>query len=175
MRLEIQGRPVAVDPQWRDLIERRAKEVGRRYPEVHRLEVKIDHGRHHRIGADEVLVLAHGRNGNVRAAKTERDVRTALQAAFDSLNVALARHHAALRGVTRRSGFRPQGSIKRIFRDAGYGFIHRWPGCDVFFHRASLHGLDFDTLQPGMPVEFELEEGHDGPQASRVFPANAAR
>ena len=175
MKLEIQGRLVVVDPDWRQLIEHRAEQIRRRFPEVLRLNITIDHGRHHRTGTEDVLLLAHAKGAPVRAARTEKDVRTAIQAAFDALTVELARHHAALRHVTKRSGARPQGSIKRIFREAGYGFIHRWPGNDVFFHRASLHGLDFDHLSPGTPVEYELEEGRDGMQASSVYPAGAAK
>ena len=174
MKVDIHGRFVLVAPEWRDLIEHRAEEIGRCYPEVLRLHVTVDHSRHHHTGVEDVLVLAQVKGARMRAAKQGKDVRAALHAAFDALTVELVKHHAALRSVTRRSGFRPHGSIKHVFLEAGYGFIHRWLGEDVFFHRASLHGLTFEKLQPGMAVEFELEEGRDGPQASGVYPAGTA-
>jgi cold shock CspA family protein/ribosome-associated translation inhibitor RaiA len=169
MELEIQSKHLAVDPGWRDLIERLAAELSRRYPEMLRLHVTLGHGRHHRSGFEEAALLANVEGTSVRAAKQEPSVRAALHAAFSALEVELTHHHQARRHVTKSPGGRPQGSIKRVFRDAGYGFIRYQPGRDVYFHHAALHGIDFRTLQPGTPVEFEVEEGRDGLQASRVF------
>jgi cold shock CspA family protein len=65
---------------------------------------------------------------------------------------------------------RPSGTIARIFRDRGYGFIVTDGGEEVYFHRNALHELDFTSLQAGLPVELEIVRGKRGPQASRVFP-----
>jgi len=171
MELEIQSRYIVLDPDWRDLIERMAGALSRRYPETLRLHVTLRHGKHHRIGTEEVALLANVEGTTLCAAKQESTMRAAVRAAFKALGLELARHHRVRRRITKNPGFRPQGSIKRIFRDAGYGFIRFEPGRDVYFHRASLHGIDFTKLQPGTPVEFEMERGKEGLQASRVFPA----
>ena len=42
-----------------------------------------------------------------------------------------------------------QGTIKRIIRDRGFGFIRTADGQEVFFHRSSLQGLNFDALKEG--------------------------
>lgn len=64
-----------------------------------------------------------------------------------------------------------QGTIKRVVRDRGFGFIRSTEGREVFFHRSSLQGLNFDTLKEGDTVEFEIEDGPKGPRAASVRPA----
>jgi CspA family cold shock protein len=62
----------------------------------------------------------------------------------------------------------PQGSIKKIVSDRGFGFISSDTG-DVFFHVSSLpEGTDFDSLREGQLVEFETEQGPKGPRATSV-------
>jgi len=65
------------------------------------------------------------------------------------------------------------GTIKRIIRDRGFGFIRTAEGQEVFFHRSSLQGLDFDALKEGVRVELEVERGDKGPRAASVRPGEA--
>jgi CspA family cold shock protein len=63
-----------------------------------------------------------------------------------------------------------QGTIKRILRDKGFGFIEPHDGsADVFFNRASMdERTDFDSLAEGDSVEFQSRQGDKGPRASNV-------
>ncbi len=61
-----------------------------------------------------------------------------------------------------------QGTIKKVVRDRGFGFIHADDGREIFFHHTSLQQLDFDTLMEGEKVEFDVERGEKGPRAVRV-------
>ena len=61
-----------------------------------------------------------------------------------------------------------QGTIKRVIRDRGFGFIRSSDGQEVFFHRSSLQQLNFDGLKEGDAVEFEMERGEKGPRATSV-------
>jgi CspA family cold shock protein len=61
-----------------------------------------------------------------------------------------------------------QGTIKRVVKDRGFGFIRTADGQEVFFHRSGLHGLNFDSLQEGQSVDFELRQGDKGPRAENV-------
>ena len=61
-----------------------------------------------------------------------------------------------------------QGTIKKIVRDRGFGFIHADDGREIFFHRNSLQQLDFDTLKEGEKVEFDVERTGKGPRAINV-------
>ena len=59
----------------------------------------------------------------------------------------------------------PFGSIKRLMRDRGFGFIKVEDGADVFFHRSHCRDVSFDALEEGVSVEFELAESDKGPRA----------
>jgi CspA family cold shock protein len=65
------------------------------------------------------------------------------------------------------------GTIKRIIRDRGFGFIRTAEGQEVFFHRSCLQGLDFDALREGASVELDVERGDKGPRATSVRPSEA--
>jgi CspA family cold shock protein len=64
-----------------------------------------------------------------------------------------------------------QGTIKRVIRDRGFGFIRSTDGQEVFFHRSGLQQLTFEGLKEGEAVEFEIERGEKGPRATNVRPA----
>lgn len=40
-----------------------------------------------------------------------------------------------------------KGTIRRLMRGRGYGFITTEDGKDVFFHRTALQDLEFDSLK----------------------------
>ena len=61
-----------------------------------------------------------------------------------------------------------KGSIVRK-RDEGYGFIKpEGDDKDVFFHASALVDTDFDELNEGDVVSFDIEEGPKGPAAANV-------
>jgi CspA family cold shock protein len=67
-----------------------------------------------------------------------------------------------------------KGSIVRK-RDEGYGFIKPVEGDkDVFFHASALVDIDFDSLNEGDMVTFEIEEGPKGPAATNIQHAGEA-
>ena len=61
-----------------------------------------------------------------------------------------------------------EGKIKRLIRDRGFGFITAEDGKDIFFHRSALIVEDFDALEEGASVEFDLEKGPKGSRAVNV-------
>jgi CspA family cold shock protein len=61
-----------------------------------------------------------------------------------------------------------RGTIKRIIRDRGFGFISAEDGKEVFFHRSALAEENFDTLEEGADVEFDTEKGPKGLRAVNV-------
>lgn len=61
-----------------------------------------------------------------------------------------------------------KGTIKTL-TDRGYGFIAPDEGGDdLFFHANNLVGVEFDRLQVGDEVEFEVTESEKGPNAADV-------
>ena len=63
-----------------------------------------------------------------------------------------------------------RGTIAKLVRDRGFGFIRGNDGKDVFFHRSGLMNMNFDELEQGTPVDFEVENSPKGPRANRVRP-----
>lgn len=62
------------------------------------------------------------------------------------------------------------GTVKWFNGSKGYGFIERQGGPDVFVHYSAIQGSGFRNLEEGQRVEFTLEQGAKGPQASNVTP-----
>jgi CspA family cold shock protein len=60
----------------------------------------------------------------------------------------------------------PQGKIKKLVSDRGFGFIESERG-DLFFHHSGVHGV-FEELVEGERVEYEVGEGPKGPRAVSV-------
>ena len=67
-----------------------------------------------------------------------------------------------------------KGKVKRLIRDRGFGFITAEDGKEVFFHRSDLVEADFDTMEEGVDVEFDLESGAKGPRAVKVKVAESS-
>jgi CspA family cold shock protein len=63
---------------------------------------------------------------------------------------------------------RINGTVKWFNGIKGYGFIARESGDDVFVHFSASQGEGFKNLQEGDRVEFNVEQGPKGSQASNV-------
>lgn len=61
-----------------------------------------------------------------------------------------------------------RGTIKWFNNRAGWGFIARERGGDVFLRHDRLGGEGFKALQAGQAVEFEVRSGPRGPFAVSV-------
>jgi len=60
------------------------------------------------------------------------------------------------------------GTVKWFNGSKGYGFISRDGGEDVFVHFSAIQGDGFRNLNEGQKVEFSVERGPKGLQASNV-------
>jgi CspA family cold shock protein len=60
------------------------------------------------------------------------------------------------------------GTVKWFNESKGFGFISQETGEDVFVHFRSILGDGFKTLVEGQTVNFEIENGPKGLQASNV-------
>ncbi len=60
------------------------------------------------------------------------------------------------------------GTVKWFDGAKGYGFIEREGGSDVFVHHTAIQAEGFRNLYEGQKVEFTIEMGQKGPQATNV-------
>ena len=61
----------------------------------------------------------------------------------------------------------PQGTIKKVIAEKGFGFIEGQGG-DIFFHHTALLGTSIEELREGQLVEYEEGRGPKGPRAENV-------
>ena len=65
---------------------------------------------------------------------------------------------------------RVQGTVKWFNNSKGYGFISREGGEeDVFVHYSAIQSDGYRSLNEGQRVEFSIEQGPKGLQASNVI------
>ena len=63
---------------------------------------------------------------------------------------------------------RVQGTVKWFNSSKGYGFLSRDGGEDVFVHYSAIQDDGYRSLEEGQSVEFTIEQGPKGLQASNV-------
>ena len=63
----------------------------------------------------------------------------------------------------------PQGTVKKLVTDRGFGFIQGERG-DLYFHHTAVIDATFETLQEGQAVDYQVEQGTGGkgPRATNV-------
>jgi len=61
-----------------------------------------------------------------------------------------------------------QGTVKWFNAAKGFGFISREGGEDVFVHFKSIVGEGYKSLNEGDKVQFDVEKGPKGLQATNV-------
>ena len=64
----------------------------------------------------------------------------------------------------------PEGTIKKLLADKGFGFIEGERG-DMFFHHSAVEETTIEQLQIGQKVTYEEGRGPKGPRAENVKPA----
>lgn len=60
------------------------------------------------------------------------------------------------------------GTVKWFNGSKGFGFIEREEGADVFVHFNAIQGDGYKSLEEGDKVQFEVEQGPKGPNATNV-------
>ena len=60
------------------------------------------------------------------------------------------------------------GTIGRLVKDHGFGFIKAGDGIDLFFHRSEVEDASFGLLHEGQEVRFKVSLSPRGLKATNV-------
>lgn len=96
------------------------------------------------------------------------DPYVVIRDAFDALERKLESYVRKQRGEVKTHVEVPLGRVSKLFPERGYGFIETADGRELYFHRNSVMGSEFEDLDIGHAVTFLEEQGSKGPQASRI-------
>jgi len=61
----------------------------------------------------------------------------------------------------------PQGTIKKLVTERGFGFIAS-DSSEIFFHHSAVADTTFEEMQEGQSVEYDEGHGPKGPCAENV-------
>jgi ribosomal subunit interface protein len=175
MDLQIESRNIAMTPRWRAEIEARMQGLQNGHEDLMHGRVTLSKNRHHKKAdnvAEVVIVVSVKGRHTVTARKQEKSFEEAIRQAFEAVEVELrkirqkrASHEVGIPGSPPLHGV-----VARVLRQEGYGFILDDTGVEVYFHRNAVHDLNFDELEEGTEVSFNMEPGEKGPQATTVNP-----
>jgi ribosome-associated translation inhibitor RaiA len=140
--------------------------------------VEAPHHRHHRGNLYSVRVEIDVPGDRIVVGRTRRshhaheDVYVAIRDAFDAAVRRLEDYARTRRGKVKRHEVPDHGKVASLFPEAGYGFVQRADGYEVYFHEHSVVDGSFRQLDVGDEVRIVVAEGEgeEGPQASTVVP-----
>jgi len=139
-----------------------------------RVVVEAPH-RHHRRGRHyQTRIDLHVPGGEIVVSRepplhaAHEDVFVAVHDAFKAARRKLEERGRQHKRRIRAREVCPHGSIDAIYPGRDYGIILTTEGHEIYFHRNSVVGANFDDMKIGDEVRFCVEDGIKGPQASSV-------
>lgn len=103
-----------------------------------------------------------------RQHTAHEDIYVAIRDAFDAAKRQLQDYVRRRRHQVKRRPIPQLATVLTVFPERNYGLLRTADGRDVYFHRNSLVGMDFERLDPGTEVHYVEEQGNEGPQAASV-------
>jgi cold shock CspA family protein len=103
------------------------------------------------------------------APPVANDVLPTIREAFDAARRKLQKITEKQRGEVKTHPMQQANAVvAKLFPEEDYGFLRTLDERDVYFHRNSVVGRDFDDLRQGAGVVATIEQGDKGLQATAV-------
>jgi len=102
--------------------------------------------------------------------KAHEDIYVAIRDAFNAATRQLEDYARIQQGKVKTHDLPSTGTVSRMLPEKDHGFIEAEDGHEIYFHRNSVTGSGFDTLQVGDEIRYVEETDDLGPQASIVYP-----
>ena len=170
--LQITVRDMAASPSLEERIRSKAEELERFHPRIThcRVTVSESHKHHHQGRQFEVRidVRVPGHAEVVVTRQHDEDVYVALRDAFGATTRRIEDVLREQRGSVKAHDTPQHGTVKRVVRDEGFGFIETGDGRELYFSRDNVVHPVFEHLEPGMEVQFIESASDEGLQAKRV-------
>lgn len=176
--LTITYRNVPKTPATETLIRKQAAKLERVHPRIIRCRVAVENRQTHQRTGSRFRVrvrvtvppeheLAAVRDESV--GELHEQLSNIIRRSFEALRRQLTKVNQKHRGAVKtHPQQQPSGVVARLFPQEGYGFIESLEGREIYFHKNSLAGEEFDRLEVGTAVHWTEDQGDKGPQASTV-------
>ncbi|MGR9087247.1 MAG: HPF/RaiA family ribosome-associated protein [Gammaproteobacteria bacterium] len=102
--------------------------------------------------------------------KAYEDVYVAIRDAFNAAARQLEDYVRLQRGDIKTHSLQHTGYVVRLLPENDHGFLETDDGREIYFHRNSVVGKGFDSLETGDEIRYVEEDTDSGPQASIVYP-----
>jgi cold shock CspA family protein len=99
------------------------------------------------------------------------DLYSCLRDAFHIAERRLTEYKRRISGEVKPHEEAFAGEVAQLYPREEHGFIRTHEGTQLYFHRNSLVGGDFEKLRVGDRVHFVEADGDTGPIAYKVWPA----
>jgi len=170
MDIKIEWQNSKPSPYWNDVIQDHFNRLKNGRQKITHARVTLRKSQHHLNGAEEATVVLSVPGKTLTASKTAETIGDVINEVFRAVEQELHRYKEKREQIGQKGSVRShlQGVIARLFKERNYGFIQAEGQEDIYFHRNSVYGMPFKDLEAGTRVEFDVEEGNEGLQASRV-------
>lgn len=174
---QITFRGISSSDALRSLIEDKIEGLAKAHERINSCRVAVEKPHEHQESGNPYRVrvavtVPPGKELVGTAGQLDNDLndelRTVVIDAFDAVRRQLVELAERQRGRVKHRDH-PEGLVTKLFGDEGYGFLRSVDeGREIYFHRNSVVGEEFDRLEVGARVRFVETEGREGPQASTV-------
>lgn len=120
-----------------------------------------------KVPGKELAITQHHRKD-----QAHEDVYVAIRDAFNAAARRLEEYSRIERGEVKTREVPPEGRVVSLDPDLDCGQIETPDGELIYFHRNSVLGSGYESLDVGSEVRFSEEMGDNGLQASTVHPLN---
>jgi cold shock CspA family protein/ribosome-associated translation inhibitor RaiA len=176
--LKMTFRNVPKSPAIEALIRRQAAKLEKVCPHLVSCRVSVEKPQSHQKSGNPYRVRLNVTVPPEHEVVTRRDagegdlhqrLPTVLRQAFDAAQRQLKKLVDKQRGQTKvHPAQSVAGLVSRLFHEEGYGFIKTLEGREIYFHKNSVAAGEFDSLEIGTGVQWNEEQGENGPQATTV-------
>jgi ribosomal subunit interface protein len=170
--LQITVRNMARSPALDERIRNKVQALERFHPRITHCRVTVSElQKHHQQGRQfdvriDVRVPGHAEIAVTR--QHDEDVYVAVRDAFDAATRMIEDVLREKRGDVKFHETPQEGTVKRILRDEGFGFIETNDGRELYFSRDNVVHPAFEHLEEGAHVQFLEVTSDEGLQAKRV-------